>query len=266
VELEGTELRNRVAGLERGFVPPRELTGSRPRDVELTAAGRAVYIVSILLFGSALFVAILLNGELRRQNAEWRAFQSRGTSGTAEVTRLWRTSDDSKQPWVAYRYTVDAGTYEGKAKIRLADWRLLHEGSSLAIRYLSDEPRRSHPASVGLALMPVWVPIMVGLGITTVPILLLVVINSQRRLMADGRSAPALVTKVARHQSSHGGSHRTIRYAFPLLSGSMATGKSDASRKGPVAGSVICIVYDPDRPRRSQPYPFALVRPTKAAR
>jgi hypothetical protein len=101
--------------------------------------------------------------------------------------------------------------------------------------------------------------------ITIPPIALLLLLNAQRRLLAEGRPAPALVTKLARHQTSHGVSHQSIRYAFPLLSGSMAIGRSDA-RKGQAVGSVICIVYDPDRPRRSLAYPFPLVRPAKLAR
>jgi hypothetical protein len=72
-----------------------------------------------------------------------------------------------------------------------------------------------------------------------------------------------MVTTVLNHPTTHGGSHRTISYAFPLLSGAMATGKSDSTRKAPETGAVLCIVYDPDRPRRSQPYPIPFVRALK---
>lgn len=266
VELDDADLRDRVANLQRGFTPPPELTGSRPRDVELTAGGRAVYVVSTLLFALALVVTLLLNRKLAQDRADQRAFEMYGAPVMAEVTRLWRGSDDSKTPWLAYRYAVGGRDYQGRAKIRLTDWRALHEGSALSVDYLSSDPGRSHPSGADLSSMPAWLPMLAGLAMTIPPILLIVLLNAQRRLMAEGRPAPALVTRLVKIHSSHGGRHRSMRYAFPLLSGSMATGRSDTNRKGTAEGSVICIVYDPDRPRRSQPYPFALVRPAKLAR
>jgi hypothetical protein len=76
----------------------------------------------------------------------------------------------------------------------------------------------------------------------------------------DGRAAAAVVTAIVNHATSHGGNQRSIKYTFPLLSGAIAKGKSDAPRKPPAIGSVICIVYDPDRPQRSRSYPFPFVR------
>jgi hypothetical protein len=263
VGLEETALKDRVDHLRRTFVPPHELTGSRPRDVALTAGGRALHIVAMALFGLALTAGLLLSIERQSRNADRQSFQTQATATTASVTRLWRESGDSKQPRVAYRYVVGATAFEGESKIRLTDWRSLHVGSELAIRYLPNHPARSLLAGVEPRSMPFWVPSIVALGIATVPALLLVGINRQRRLLTEGRAAAAVVTKLEKHQSSHGGSHRSIRYSFPLLSGSMATGKSALNRKGVDVGSVICIVYDPDRPGRNQPYPLALVRPTK---
>lgn len=264
--IEETALKDRVDQLQRRFVAPNELTGSRPRDVALTAGGRALHILALVMFGLALTAGLVLNTEMRRQGANRQAFETRSTATTASVARLWRESGDSKQPRAAYRYVVGTNTFEGDAKIRLSDWRLLHVGSELAIRYLPDDPSRSLLAGVTPRSMPFWVPTIVGLAIAIPPVLFLVGINRQRRLLMEGRAAPALVTKLEKHHSQHGGSHRSIRYAFPLLSGSMATGKSALNRKGVDVGSVICIVYDPDRPSRNQPYPLALVRPTKAVR
>lgn len=260
-----TALRERVEELGRTFVPPRELTGSLPRDVTFTAGGRALQIVAMVLFGLSLTAGLLLNRAMNRQVAERHAFEATGTTTRASVARLWRSSNDDKQPWVAYRYDVGAREYQGEAKIGLNAWRQLHEGAPIDIRYIPADPTRSRLAGVEPRSMPFWVPITVALAIGTAPILLLVGLNRQKRLLTDGRAAPALVTKLRKHHSSHGGSHRSIRYAFPLLSGSMATGRSD-SHKGADVGSVICVVYDPDRPRRSRPYPFDLVRPTKDVR
>ena len=158
VEHENPELRERVSGLQRGFTPPPELSGSRPRDVELTGGGRAVYAAAIALFALAFIVAFFINMARKAENAEEQAYQTRSTLATAEVRRLWRTSGENKQPWVEYVYTVGDRRYEGDAKLRLARWRELHQGSMLEIRYLSDEPGRSRLAGAASRPIPGWLP------------------------------------------------------------------------------------------------------------
>jgi hypothetical protein len=51
-----------------------------------------------------------------------------------------------------------------------------------------------------------------------------------------------------------------MTYDFALLNGAVASGRSQTSSKPPAIGSVICVVYDPDRPSRNLAYPFQLVR------
>ncbi len=94
-------------------------------------------------------------------------------------------------------------------------------------------------------------------------LLCLFAIQKQRRLLTDGRAAPAIVTAHHRHHSGHGGTHRSLTYEFPLLNGATATGRSQTSSKPPAVGSVICVIYDPDRPTRSMAYPFSLVQPAR---
>lgn len=182
--------------LRRTFVPPSELDSSRPREVSLTAGGRALFAVAILLFAGALTVGVVL------------------------------------------------------------ERRVAHEA----------EARRANVVASALpGALPPWLPVFVVASIGSAGLLCLLLLNSQRRLLMDGRPAPAVVTAHVKLQSPHGGAHRSIRYAFPLLSGAMETGKSDATRKAPEVGSVICVIYDPDRPKRSMPYPFPLVRPARLA-
>ena len=45
-----------------------------------------------------------------------------------------------------------------------------------------------------------------------------------------------------------------------LLSGAVRKGHSSANKRSvPAVGSVICVIYDPDNPRRNAVYPFSLV-------
>src|SRR5262249_36248244 len=58
---------------------------------------------------------------------------------------------------------------------------------------------------------------------------------------------------------SYGGSATIIHYEFPTLIGGMVSGKSSSQRKGVATGAVMCVVYDPDNPRRSSVNPLELV-------
>jgi hypothetical protein len=85
----------------------------------------------------------------------------------------------------------------------------------------------------------------------------------------EGRPAPAIVTKYSRvyrrmriaAQGPVGMSHKNrFFYDFPLLSGAIAQGKSDPQKRTPEIGSVICVLYDPNNPKRNMPYPAGLVK------
>jgi hypothetical protein len=54
-----------------------------------------------------------------------------------------------------------------------------------------------------------------------------------------------------------------MTYEFPLLSGAVASGKAGTSAKPPAIGSVICVIYDPESPKRNAVYPLSLVIPAK---
>jgi hypothetical protein len=214
-------------------------------------------------FAGALVVGLLLNREYRRQTDMRAAFATEGTTTAGEVIRLWRGSGDSKPLLVAYRFHANDGIHEGESRIGKQAWQVLQVGSPIDVLYLPSDPRQHRLAGPDRGGMPGWVPFVVPPLLAMGGVFIFSAINRQRRLLANGRPAPAIVTRVRKHHSSHGGSHRAVYYAFPLLSGSMSTGKSDWGTKKADAGAVLCIVYDPDRPRHNQPYPVPFVRVRK---
>ena len=246
-----------VIEASRSFVAPSELSGSRPRDVQLSVGGRFVYAVSLLLFAGALAAAILLSRVSAQQRETRQALDRTGVVTTAEVTRLWRRDDDS---WASYRFETGGVEYERRTKMRSSRWRALHVGSPIDVRYLPDHPQTSVLAGSEPGALPAFVPFLLAAMLAAGGALILWAINCQRRLLSDGRAAAAIVTDVVTHKTSDGGTLRSIRYTFQLLSGAIAKGRSDVSRKPPALGSVICVVYDPDRPRRSRRYPFPFVK------
>lgn len=252
------EARHELAELQRTFVPPARLTESRPRQVQLTAGGRALLALALVLFAGAVAALVGLTQASARQAANRAALAERGVMTSGVVTRLWRDGDDRRK--VAYRFEVEGQSYESDIKVSSERRRGLTVGSSVDVRYLPGHPgvndlgspRSGVPAAIG--------PIA-GAGIAACGLACLFSIRCQRRLLEDGRVAPAVVTGHKSSASSHGGKHHSMTYEFALLSGALATGKAATSRKPPAVGSVITVIYDPDRPKRSRVYPFALVKP-----
>jgi len=244
------------------FALPSELVGSRPRDVRLTAAGRIVNGLAIALIAGAIAVAILLSRVSAEQSRAREAFTRDAVTVTAEVTRLWRDSDEEKHRWVAYRFEASGAAFSGRSRMGSSQWRALQVGSPIDVRYLPADP--AHPVLAGREpdVLPPIVPFLVAALMVSAALLMLRGLNSQRQLLAEGRPAAAAITDIVKHQSSHG-SHRSIKYTFTLLSGATATGKSDGQQKPDVVGTMFCVVYDPDRPKRSRRYPFPLVKTSR---
>jgi hypothetical protein len=82
----------------------------------------------------------------------------------------------------------------------------------------------------------------------------------QINLLADGRPAPGVVTRVRRVPNSHGGHSTIVYYQFQTFSGGMEKGRSHSSGRTPKTGDPVCILYEPDDLRHSAVYPLPLVR------
>jgi hypothetical protein len=201
-----------------------------------------------------------MTGERRRQAESRRALlDGRQTAG--EVIRLWSSGDSRRR--VRYRFTVDGRAYEGQVRVSETRRRTLHVGTTVDVRYAPGDPEVNDLGGTPRPGMPPALPLIVAAAIAGGGVLCLFGLHGQRQLLTEGRVAPAIVTKHDRHHSSHGGTHRTMTYEFPLLSGAITSGKSATSSKPPAIGSVITVIYDADRPKRNRVYPFSLVKPAR---
>ena len=248
-----------VRNQSRVIAPPLELRRSRPRDVALSAGGVFVTIGGALLLIGAVVLTIVLSRESASQIRERNLLEASGVTASARVVRLWRDSDDEKTPRVEYAYDVEGHEFHARSKLRLKWWQSLHTGDSLDVRYLPTAPATHVVVHAEPNVIPPWLPILVGIGLTAAGLGCLAAVRMQRNLLADGRIARAVVTKVTKRHTSHGGSYRSVAFTFRTLSGATVTGKNAANRKCPDAGAAIWIVYDPDNPKRSATYPFQLV-------
>ena len=249
----------RLAELRRTFAVPQKLQYPGPRPVRLTTAGRVLVTVSVLLFAGAAVAGIMLEREARRQAANREAIVARGMTVAGEVIRLWPRGEHRRR--VRYRFEAEGGVHEAQMNVSSETRRSLEVGSPIAVRYLPGNPDVNDLGGTPRVRLPEWLPPLIAMVLAAVGALCLVALNRQRRLLTEGRAAPAVVTGHKKHHTSHGGSYGTMTFEFALLSGSVRRGKSNTSSKPPAIGSVVCVVYDPDQPSRHGVFPFCLVSP-----
>jgi hypothetical protein len=250
------DTQNRLVELQRHWRPPDGLERSGSRAVRLTAGGKIVSALAVALFAGALAAGIALGLLASRQAEERRLLREQGADTQGRVTRLWRSRDKDRQHWVTYQFAVQGRSYPGRAKLPRSVWTNLQVGSDLPVRYLPSDPALSYPRGYESMPMPMWVPGLVAAALAACGWLATFSIRRQRCLLARGRPAPAVVTRLTRTQ--HG---QTIHYEFPVLSGAIARGRGSPGRTPAAIGATICVLYDPENPRRNAPYPLPLVRP-----
>ena len=83
---------------------------------------------------------------------------------------------------------------------------------------------------------------------------MLIPLRRQNRLLTEGRPAPGRVTAIKKADKV-----LVVQYEFRLLNGVVVKGKYNAS-KVPAADQPLCVLYDPENPRRNALYPLSLVR------
>lgn len=234
--------------------PPPEFDSARPRWVRLTASGKALFSVGVVLLAGALLSAVLLATVAGRERTQRRLLLEQGADTEGVVIRVWRKRDDSRQPMVRYRFAAGARAYEREAKLSLRVWRGLGAGSLLPVRYLPENPALNCPRCCPPQPMPAAIPYLVAVGLATAGSLALFTIHRQRRLLEWGRPATGRV--IAHEKSEHG---KMARYEFGVLSGAIKKGKTGPEKQPAPIGSLLWVVYDPEEPTRNAPYPFSLV-------
>jgi hypothetical protein len=241
---------------------PPELERSAPRDVGLTAGGRALIVLAWLLAAGALGAGVTLHLEAQRQANGASDFDRRSVAASAVVDRLWRKTGDGKPAFAAFHFDANGARIAGESRMQLSTWRELRTGSTIAVRYLPENPRSFVVAGQRRGGMPFAVPYAVSFPLAALALLCAGAVRRQRTLLSEGRPASAVVTKVSKHKGSHGETHRAMVYQFRVLAGTIATGKATATKSTEV-GATISVVYDPERPTRNRPYPFSLVTLTR---
>jgi uncharacterized protein DUF3592 len=243
--------RTKIEWFKHHWSPPRELNRSRPREVRITHAGAVVRGLGIFLTFGAPIACLFIVTKLLSTDRERDQLARDGKEVNAEVVNLWKTTGENKRPRVAYRFELDGKRFDGKSDAPLKAWNSMQVGSPIPIRFLPAKPQINHPADWSEGRFPVWVLGLLGAFLCAVGGLVQWRVSRQRGFLEEGRAAPGVVTKFTGTKDG-----RIAHYEFLLLNGSVVKGRCQAkSNLGPVGGEV-CVVYDPDHPRRSNPYPM----------
>jgi hypothetical protein len=243
-----------LAALARNWKPPVELSGAGPREVRLSAGGKAVTCLAVLIFGGAVAAGVGLSRVAARQQTERATLRAAGAEIEGMVTRRWRDGDKSETPRVAYEFQYGGHTYHGSSGAPRRTWDSLAVGSPLTVRFVPANPKLNHPAEWETDVLPKFLPGVISAILVLLGGLIVFAIRRESRLLSEGRPAPARVTKVTRVKNGH-----MLRYEFRTLNGEVVKGRGHSRRAQPV-GVTLCVVYDRDNARRNEPYPFNLVR------
>ena len=240
------------------WTPPDGLGYSSLRPVGLTGGGIALLVVAAMMLLGAVAAGIGLGTTAKRQAKDHRLLQEQGVNTEAQITRVWRSGDKNQQRLVSYRFTVQERAYAARKGVPSRIWQTLRAGSSLPVRFLPSDPKVNHPTEWDDTPMPSWLPYLLSGGLVAIAFGITIPLRIQMRLLTEGRPAPGTVTG---HRRTKDGT--ILRYEFVLLNGATAKGRGQ-SRRPPAIGAPICVLYDPENPRRNAPYPLTLVKLTKS--
>lgn len=242
--------------LERAdhWTPPDSLGYSSLRPVRLTGQGRALILVTVALVIGAVVLGVFLGGVARRLTDEQRLLRTEGIPADATVTRAWIDAGKERQHWIAYRFEYAGRGYTHRVETPRKIWRGLSKGATVPVRFVPTQPSINHPIAWDAPAFPLWLAGLLAGTLAALSLLLPIPVRRQTRLLAEGRPAPGRVTGFKKTDKAI-----QVQYEFRLLSGAIAKGKTNAS-KPPLEGSPLCVLYDPENPRRNALYPLSLVR------
>jgi len=245
---------------KKTWEPPVELQRSTPREVQLTGAGKATFVLTVLLVVSAVGAAVWMSTIAASDARRWQAWQAEAVPVQGQVTNLRKhRSSKNTDSYVDYQYRAGDRSYSASAKVRSSEWKRLKQGDPIIVFYRKSELGQSWLSGHEPTGIPSGLGLVAGLTLLAPVPLLVYSIRRQRRLLEEGRAARATVVTTKKVSTQHG-AHYLVTYEFETMSGTRRSGKYSANRKPPEIGEQLIVVYHPDEEKWSARYPLALVR------
>ena len=236
------------------WTPPDSLGYSSLRPVCLTRQGKALIGLGVILAIGGVLLGVFLAGVSRRQTGERHRLGTEGLGADATVTRAWIADSKDRQQWIAYRFDYGGRSYTHEVEAPGKIWQGLSAGSTIQVRFVPSQPSISHPIAWNAQALPLWLACLLAGTIAALSPLPLIPLRRQARLLTEGRPAPGRVTAVKKADK-----FLVVHYEFRLLNGVVVEGKAHAN-SAPAGDATLCVLYDPENPRRNSLYPLSLVR------
>jgi hypothetical protein len=245
----------KLEDVDKGWTPPDGLGYSGLRPVRLSPGGWVVAVMVVVFLIGGPVLGVYLWNQSHRQGATRDRLNREGVAAQATITRLWRTGGKSPSDRMSYRF--DAGTTPATGSTHAPShiWRTLHVGDTVPVRYVPADPTINHPAAWEMDVTPEWVSFLVVAALVFDAALVALVLWRQWYLLGEGRPAPGVVIRVR-----GAGRRATVRYEFRGLNGAVIKGRCGKVSRALSEGSTVCVLYDPENPKRNAMYPFQLVR------
>jgi len=242
--------------IQSRWEPPTGLERPAPRPVRLSAQGKVLTFLSVVFLAAGAAFGVTITRQIRRDTEKAELLQAKGADAQGTVTNTWLSGGKSKTAMVAYRFTVDGRQVTGESSMERPAWVELNAGGTLPVRYLPGNPEVNRPAQGALAPMPGWLPWPTTLFFALPLFMFQWMIRRETRLLAEGTPVAGVVTQVYRRKKL------IVCYDFKLPTGEAMRGKSAMGRVGaaPQPGEQVCILYNPDHPRRNAVYPLETVK------
>jgi len=227
-----------------------ELARPVPRNVRMTGTGWANVVLLTIIFGAAATFLVYATNTAFHIIANRNTLRAGASQTTGQITREW-TSGKSSTQHIGYSFEGDGATYSGEAIVPGNIWASLKNAYVVNIKYSPADPHINHPAdwedSIDRMFSPLFLAVMLSIG----GLLLVRLLRTQRRLVAEGLPAMASVTE--RVKGSRGGVF--LKYEFRTEAGEVTNGTCSEEERQEV-GSTISIIYLPSNPRTSKLYPI----------
>lgn len=230
-------------------IPP-ELNGPIPRKVIATRKGMWTLAVTAIIFVLASVPTVWMGVLGVNEFQDLTEFER----GSIQVDGIVTETRVGKPPTVDYSFMVDGKSFSGESHPPQKIFQNLHDSDTLSIRYLPANPAVNHPTKWNDGPRD-FITFLLPLPFALAGFIYLVSLIMERSLIANGVPAAAVV--IQNRDSGRGGP--VAKYEFRTESGTTMKKKVGVPRSLAI-GSSLWIVYLPQHPWRSQPYPSPYFR------
>lgn len=221
----------------------------------MSSSGKAALIAMALLVSGGAWGGMKIHNDAKASHRRADRAEAEAASINASVVQVQRRGGgDDRRSVIHYRYVAAGEPHTGATQVRRQNRDRYAVGSDVRVSYLPTEPGISWRDGYPPRRRPVWPAFAVPFGCMLAALASVFAIRRQSHLVAYGRPALAVVTKVEK-KSSDKGTYWRVHSEWTLLSGGKHQGRYNHGKKNPPAvGASMPIVYDRDHPSRHGKY------------